>query len=108
MKAMSESQFQNCEVAERSENPNGIPQQSPALRGTSYLGKKERHQTQQPQRGCDGFDGIHDTTPLGLGPVLRFSQGSSFLATLGWRTQSLRDWRCLARGDLSVLSGPLN
>ena len=47
MKAMSESQFQTCEVAKRSENPNGIPQQSPGLRGTSY-------------------PGLEDTIPLGL------------------------------------------
>ena len=108
MKAMSESQFQTCEVAKRSENPNWIPQQSPGLRATSYPGKKARHQIQQPQRGCDGFAGIRDTTPLGLGTVLRFSQGSSCLATLGWRTQSLWDWRRLARVGLTLLPESLD
>ena len=36
---------------EVSENPNGIPSQSPGLRGTSYPGKRERIAV-QPQRGC--------------------------------------------------------
>ena len=32
-------------------------------------------------------------TPLGLGKFIpRVTQGSSCLATLGWRTQSLWDW----------------
>ena len=31
-------------------------------------------------------------TPLGLTVTGRFSQGSSWLATLGWRMQSLWDW----------------
>jgi hypothetical protein len=34
-------------------------------------------------------------TPLGLWSCDRFSQGSSFLATLGWMTQSL--WDCGSR-----------
>jgi hypothetical protein len=32
-----------------------------------------------------------DATPLGLFIFISVSQGSSFLATLGWVTQSLRD-----------------
>src|SRR6266550_1260561 len=39
-----------------------------------------------------------DTTPLGLKTALATTQGSSFLATLGWKTQSL--WDC---GQLSQL-----
>jgi len=35
----------------------------------------------------------HDTTPLGLKTIRHETQGSSFLATLGWKTQSLWDWR---------------
>src|SRR5258706_1013917 len=34
--------------------------------------------------------------PVGVDGVLRMrTRGSSCLATLGWRTQSLWDWRCL-------------
>jgi len=33
-----------------------------------------------------------DTTPLGLRTALATTQGSSYLATLGWKTQSL--WDC--------------
>ena len=41
----------------------------------------------------NGFEGI-GATPLGLMNQPTVSQGSSCLATLGWRTQSLRDcWR---------------
>src|SRR5213596_2517459 len=35
----------------RSENPNGIPPQSPGLRGTSYPGSSSVKPS-QPQRGC--------------------------------------------------------
>jgi hypothetical protein len=34
-----------------SENPNGIPSQSPGLRGTSYPGSPSANHF-QPQRGC--------------------------------------------------------
>ena len=34
-----------------------------------------------------------DATPLGLESLPAATQGSSFLATLGWQTQSLWDWR---------------
>jgi len=78
----------------QSENPNGIPSQSPGLRGTSYPGKG-RFASQQPQRGCGilGLDHDRYTTPLALRSIIPSTQGSSFLATLGWTTQSLRDWR---------------
>ena len=78
-------------------NPNGIESISPGLRGTSY----------------PGWTVIADTTPTGLRHVRRaeghnpfrvehsrvehiwftVSQGSSCLATLGWRTESLWDSR---------------
>jgi hypothetical protein len=52
-----------------SENPNGIPSQSPGLRGTSYPGSRSvKHH--QPQRGCG--PSVHaphaslDATPLSL------------------------------------------
>jgi hypothetical protein len=43
----------------------------------------------------------HDTTPLGLKIFARPTQGSSFLATLGWQTQSR--WDC-HRADVAVNS----
>jgi hypothetical protein len=39
-----------------------------------------------------------DATPLGLEPSASSTQGSSFLATLGWRTQSR--WDCPTAGEL--------
>ena len=71
-------------------NPNGIVSISPGLRGTSY----------------PGLTKINDPTPTGLRHAGRakghnpfrvgdvwftISQGSSFLATLGWMTESLWD-----------------
>ena len=47
----------------------------------------------QLQRGCGRFAPNPAPTPLGLGGFLRLTQGSSCLATLGWRTQSR--WDCL-------------
>src|SRR5882724_394873 len=73
-------------------NPKGIPQQSPGLRGTSYPGimcpiddNPERVAAHgngsttgpQPRWGCE--------TPA------TFTQGSSFLATLGFVAESLWD-----------------
>jgi len=46
----------------------------------------------QPQRGCAHRASPEAATPLGLAVTRPFSQGSSCLATPGWRTQSLRDW----------------
>src|SRR5688572_14840436 len=73
------------------ENPNGIPSQSPGLRGTSYLGKKQGS-ISTPTGLCHRW-GSDRRNPAGV-VVSRdvISQGSSCLATLGWRTQSLWDW----------------
>src|ERR1041385_794438 len=68
------------------------------LKGRGYPGKRRQKNSFQPQRGCD-MRGMFatpecDATPLGLGTDFwgMFTQGSSSLATLGWRTQSLWDW----------------
>ena len=58
-------------------NPNGIPPQSPRLRGTSYLGK--------PRDEHANPNGVENSSPT-------FTQGSSFLATLDFKPQSL--WDC--------------
>src|SRR6266550_3580298 len=72
-------------------NPKGILSQSPGLRGTSYPGKTWSD-GRQPRRGC-GFGSGWPTQPRwGCAALLPRSQGCSFLATLGWRAQSLRDW----------------
>src|SRR6059036_1715444 len=70
-----------------SENPNGIPSQCPGLRGTSYPGSSAK-KPPQPQRGCDPCAPARAPGAF----ASTFSQGSSFLATLGWRSQSL--WDC--------------
>src|SRR6266404_1521788 len=44
------------------------------------------------------------TTLSGLRPRRDWTQGSSFLATLGWRAQSLRDWLRLGSGFSGVCS----
>src|SRR5258708_1989126 len=77
-------------------NPNGIPASSPGLRGTSYPGSAS-NRSHQPQWGCGGshlpFVPQVRLNPVGVaGGVRSISQGSSCLATLGWRTQSLWDW----------------
>ena len=43
--------------------------------------------------GVAAQPGKRDATPLGLGIYRAATQGSSCLATLGWRTQSLWDCR---------------
>ena len=77
-------------------NPNGIPSLSPGLRGTSYPGS----------RSCSPFNpnGVASSaahpaaaTPLGLGIFGATTQGGSFLATLGWMTQSLWDRKYSSR-----------
>ena len=45
-------------------------------------------------------------TPLGLKTFTATTQGSSFLATLGWVTQSLWDCRPRQRRDLSLCGFP--
>ena len=77
-------------------NPNGIPPQSPRLRGTSYLGKpRDEHDNPNgvvamspvtfPRHPCRNPVGVDGSSPT-------FTQGSSFLATLGFKPQSL--WDC--------------
>ena len=62
-------------------NPNGIPQQSPGLRGTSYPGATV--QKTKPQRGFGfGERAPKVATPLGLLLGAPLAQGSSSLATL--------------------------
>src|SRR5439155_6823926 len=72
-------------------NPNGIPAQSPGLRGRSYPGKS-RQKANNPN-GVAARWRKFDTTPLGLKIPSAPTQGSSFLATLGPRAQSLWDCR---------------
>jgi hypothetical protein len=40
--------------------------------------------------------------PVGVDDLSSFTQGSSFLATLGWRTQSLWDWLLRANSAFSL------
>ena len=74
------------------ENPKGIPQQSPGLRGTSYPGKFV-HTESQPQRGCAGGSQPR-RNPF---RVVKFertaTQGRRVAPTLGWETKSLWDSR---------------
>ena len=73
-------------------NPNGILAQSPGLRVRELPWEIDglRHNPNGVAARLDG----EDTTPLGLERVSHLTQGSSCLATLGWRTQSL--WDCTA------------
>ena len=77
-------------------NPNGIPSQSPGLRGTSYPGSSSTKHAQL-QRGCG-----HSVPPERSQRRWRCfhlrtrTQGRS-TPTLGWRPQSL--WDCLERGS---------
>src|SRR2546421_8672628 len=73
-----------------SESPKGIRQQSPGLRGTSYPGKR-KCPSDQPRKGCGRCPSIGPQPLRGCLATEMGTQGSSFLATLGWRTQSLRD-----------------
>ena len=75
-------------------NPEGIPQQSPGLRGTRYPGSTGPTQG-QPQRGCGLRLAVDDYGPkplAGFGGLLatlpRVARGR---ATLGFVAQSLRD-----------------
>ena len=79
-------------------NPNGIPAQSPGLRGTSYPGKS-RQKANNPN-GVAARWRKFDETPLGLKIPSATTQGSSFLATLGRRAQSL--WDCKTAGASRV------
>src|SRR2546421_9687051 len=71
-------------------NPNGILSQSPGLRGTSYPGKtsEENHNPNGVVANVTrplNENGIA-ATALRLTLCWTMTQGSSFLATLGWRT----------------------
>jgi hypothetical protein len=68
------------------ENPNGIPSQSPRLRGTSYLGKASAY-IFQPQRGCVRLfrpsRATFAATALRLSRFATFTQGRRVCANLG-------------------------
>jgi hypothetical protein len=70
-------------------NPKGIVSSSPGLRGTSYPGSLRVE--------FFNLNGVASplhasaTTPLGLSAFDKTSQGSSFLATLGFAPESLWD-----------------
>src|SRR5688572_21256533 len=87
-------------------NPKGIPAQSPGLstlrsgfevgftlgtaatedgRGTSYPGAASREDFNSNR--VVARVGAAGHNPVGVAGFLRISQGSSFLATLGWRPQ---------------------
>ena len=74
--------------------------------GSSELPWVNWTRRRQPQRGCGLQSSLEAATPLGLDAFWTpFSQGSSLLATLGWRTQSLWDSsarRCDLWGMLSL------
>ena len=66
-------------------NPNGIPSQSPGLRGTSYPGC--RVEEDHNPTGVASRARRQRHNPVGVEPNSpTVSQGSSCLATLGWRT----------------------
>jgi hypothetical protein len=74
------------------ENPKGIPQQSPGLRGTSYPGIT-RQIGDNPERVVAQSNGSA-TRPqplLGWEISATLAQRSSFLATLGFIAESLWD-----------------
>src|SRR2546430_12152147 len=62
-----------------------------SLCGRTARTLKDAHRTQQ-RLGASSRSGAIDRTPSGFMHVSSPTQGSSFLATLGWRTQSL--WAC--------------
>jgi hypothetical protein len=88
--------FRLIPISDRLEmNPNGIPQQSPGLRGTSYPGRsldKTTTPTGLRPLSAPKSSPKAGATPLGLTSLGWDPQGSSCLATLGWGTQSL--WDC--------------
>src|SRR5882724_8940009 len=75
-----------------SDNPKGIAPSSPGLRACE-LPWVHVQIVSQPQRGCGYVRAPMDTTPLGLAHPRRRPQGCSFLATLGFVAESLRDSR---------------
>jgi len=64
-----------------------------------------RRKLNQPQRGCGGLGNEEATTPLGLGKRrFMFTQGSSFLVTLGFGSESLWDSSAATFTALAELS----
>src|SRR5437868_7014253 len=57
----------------------------------------------QPQRGCVIARQVVAATPLGLFATYFVTQGSSFLATLGYTTESLRDSSRANRSNIAPL-----
>ena len=77
------------------ENPEGILAQSPGLRGTSYPGVHRAGRLPTPT-GLRRYSPclFHSHNPVGVGDAcLARTQGSSCLATLGWKPQSRWDWQ---------------
>src|SRR6266404_1133694 len=73
-------------------NPEGIPQQSRGLRGTSYPGSIASGRANPI--GVASVGGERGHNPVGVETrFARFPRVARGLATLGWRTQSL--WDCL-------------
>src|SRR5688572_25501157 len=70
-------------------NPKGIVAFSPRLRGTSYLGLRVRGNFNPS--GVVSCLGTRASTPLGLSACRSVAQGSSFLATLGFESESRWD-----------------
>src|SRR2546426_5843068 len=73
------------------QNPKGILQQSPGLRGTSYPGSIASGRANP--NGVESVGGKRGRNPVGVeARFARFPRVVRRLATLGWRAQSLRDW----------------
>src|SRR5260370_29031690 len=72
-------------------NPEGIAPSSPGLRATSYPGKAGREMGPTPTGLWPTNPTDKGATPSELGPVRDDTQGSSFLATLGFGAESLWD-----------------
>ena len=77
-------------------NPNGIESFSPGLRGTSYPGLTD--QDAPTPTGLRHTGRAEGCNPFRVDDVwFTISQGSSFLATLGWMMESRWDSRTGAR-----------
>src|SRR4051812_33819407 len=78
----------NGEIA----NLEEVSSYSPGLRGTSYPGFGfPRAANPERVASSSGIESFVASTPSGL-PRIRDSQGSSYLATLGYRMEPLRGW----------------
>ncbi|MSU57006.1 MAG: hypothetical protein EXS35_02285 [Pedosphaera sp.] len=79
-----------CEGHAASQNPNGIPALSLGLRGTSYPGNSSAKEFNP--NGVASESATTRYNPVGVEKSNHPpTKGSSSLATLGWKTQSLRD-----------------